>query len=212
MPLQNRVNPYGELHAVPQRGCWMGNRGIIHNAQKEIITTHKSKVWITCRINTPGLQKAPKGQVFQEGHYSQLFFLDEATAFAAGHRPCAECRRARYNEFKAKWLEANPGLTAVNPPIRKIDAQLHLERMTSDKQKVTFTRKLSSLPQGTLIEYRNKPHLVFGNRLLRWSFSGYSEVKFVPDDSEPVTVLTPKSIVRLFSKGFSPQIHQSAHY
>ena len=95
MPLQNRVNPNGELKAVKSRGAFLGNRGIIHNDEKEIIAPFKIKGWVTCQLEFKGRKR----ELMAKGRYTELFFLDEATAFSAGHRPCAECRRTRYNEF-----------------------------------------------------------------------------------------------------------------
>ena len=103
MPLQNRVDPYGKLHAIAARGAWMGNRGILHDDEKRIVAPWRLKRWITCALTFRGRKR----QVFAPHRYSELFFLDEATSFAAGHRPCAECRRERYNEFRAAWFEAN---------------------------------------------------------------------------------------------------------
>jgi hypothetical protein len=106
MPLQNRVDPWGRLVALNLRGTWLGNRGILHNEKKKIIAPWRHKAWVTCQLEFKGRKR----QIFSPGSYSELFFLDEVTAFAAGHRPCAECRRDRYNEFKAAWLAMNlPG-------------------------------------------------------------------------------------------------------
>lgn len=125
MPLQNLVDPWGRLHAVEARGTLLGKRGILHNAQKEIIATSARKGWVTCRLEFAGRKR----EVFSASSYSELFFLDEATAFSAGHRPCAECRRERYTEFKAAWVKANARLArSANPPIAEIDKVMHAER------------------------------------------------------------------------------------
>lgn len=152
MPLQNRVDPWGNLIAVGARGAWLGNRGILHDANRNIVTAWKHKSWITCQLTFRGRRR----QVFAPNRYSELFFLDEATAFAAGHRPCAECRRERYMEFKAAWLEANVGLSSKSLPIAEIDKQLHSERTRRGGGKVTYKADFNSLPPGTFIERDGK--------------------------------------------------------
>src|SRR5690606_12574950 len=112
MPLQNRVTPTGRLEAVPARGAWTGNRGIIHNERREVVAQWRSKAWITCLLDFQGRRR----KVFSPGHWTELFFLDEATAFAAGHRPCAYCRRPRYREFVGAWARANPDRFAPPRP------------------------------------------------------------------------------------------------
>src|SRR5512146_245181 len=125
MPLQNRVDPYGKLHAVAARGAWMGNRGILHDDARRIVAPWRLKRWITCTLIFRGRQR----EVFAPRRYSELFFLDEATSFAAGHRPCAECRRERYNEFRAAWSAANTGdLLKQKAGADEIDRVLHAER------------------------------------------------------------------------------------
>jgi hypothetical protein len=100
MPLQNRVDPYGRLQAVGTRGAWMGNRGVLHDEAKKIVSAWRSKRWITCALEFRGRRR----EVFAPHRYSELFFLDEATSLAAGHRPCAECRRNRYKEFRGEEM------------------------------------------------------------------------------------------------------------
>ena len=207
MPLQNRVDPWGRLHAIEARGTLLGNRGILHNAQKEIISNSARKGWVTCRLEFEGRQR----EVFSAGSYSELFFLDEATAFSAGHRPCAECRRGRYNEFKAAWVRANPGLVrSANPSITEIDKVLHAERARRGGGKVTFEALLAELPPGAFIEVDGEAFLVWRGGLLRWSFDGYSGGQSLPASSTRVRVLTPASVVRVFRSGFVPGVHASA--
>ena len=135
MPLQNRVDPWGQLRAVPARGSLLGNRGILHNQAQEIVTSWRTKAWITCQLVWKGRRRI----VMRPGSYTELFFLDEATAFAAGHRPCAECRRGRFTEFKAAWLAANPGVTSsATPPMAEIDKVLHAERMRKGGGEVIY--------------------------------------------------------------------------
>ncbi|MGH8280534.1 MAG: hypothetical protein ACRETQ_13380, partial [Gammaproteobacteria bacterium] len=121
MPLQNRVNPFGGLDAVSARGAWIGNRGIIHGDRKRIVAAWRSKAWITCELHFRGVHR----RVFSPHTWTELFFLDEATAFAAGHRPCAYCRRPRYREFKRAWCAANMALLEMaDPRASWIDAEL----------------------------------------------------------------------------------------
>ena len=162
---------------------------------------------MTCRLEFEGRKR----QVFSASSYSELFFLDEATAFSAGHRPCAECRRERYNEFKTAWVKANPGLIrSVNPPIAEIDKVMHAERALRGGGKVTFDAPLADLPPGTFIEFGKDALLVWRHGLLRWSFSGYSRVHSPPAPSTLARVLTPASVVRVFRSGFVPGIDASA--
>ncbi|OGA47468.1 MAG: hypothetical protein A3G24_14420 [Betaproteobacteria bacterium RIFCSPLOWO2_12_FULL_62_13] len=208
MPLQNRVDPWGRLQAVTARGTLLGNRGILHNARKEIITTSARKGWVTCLLEFEGRRR----EVFGAGTYSELFFLDEATAFSAGHRPCAECRRERYNEFKSAWVAANPELVrSGNPPIGEIDKVLHAERVDREGRKVIFEGTFGDLPPGTFIELDGNAVLVWHRGLLRWFFEGYSRLDESPAASASVRVLTPASVVTVFRAGFSPGVHVSAN-
>ncbi|SFH37986.1 hypothetical protein [Modicisalibacter xianhensis] len=208
MPLQNRVNPFGNLHAVQARGTLLGNRGRLHDADKTIVRAWKTKAWVTCSLEYVDIQRT----IFSPDSYSELFFLDEATAFAAGHRPCGSCRNRRYREFKVKWLAANPGLvTGENPSIAAIDRVLHAERTAQSGDKVTFKAAIETLPFGTIIEQDGATFLVGEEELLPWSFYGYSQPPaLLPEDGTSVTVLTPASIVRLFQQGFRPEIHETA--
>lgn len=131
MPLQNRVSPNGDIVATYQRGMFMGNRGILHNDEKELVSTSKIKGWVTCRLEFKGRKR----ELMAKGRYTELFFFDEATAFAAGHRPCAECRRERYKEFKSKWLEANGTLLGGDSTaIGEIDKIIHKQRIHKQKK------------------------------------------------------------------------------
>ncbi|MGE0824024.1 MAG: hypothetical protein AB7G75_14460 [Candidatus Binatia bacterium] len=207
MPLQNRVDPWGQLHAVTARGTLLGNRGIIHNLAREIVAPWRIKAWITCQLTWRGRRRT----VMQPGSWTELFFLDEATAFAAGHRPCAYCRRERFREFKTIWLSANPtAFHAVTPRISAIDTILHSERTQRGGKKVTYEEALSALPEGTMIELGAGAYLLWNQKLLRWSFSGYSPSDTPRPSQNRVRVLTPASIVRTFRNGFRPEVHESA--
>lgn len=207
MPLQNRVTPTGRLEAVPARGAWTGNRGIIHNERREVIAQWRSKAWITCLLDYQGRRRA----VFSPHTWSELFFLDEATAFAAGHRPCAYCRRPRYREFKEAWCRANPGLVdAPRPLATQIDACLHAERVGPGREKRMWRERFDELPAGSFVLRNGTPCLLWNDRLLPWSHEGYGRPLPEPDKGEEVAVLTPPSVVAMFRAGFSPQVHESA--
>jgi hypothetical protein len=204
MALQNRVTPFGQLEAVSAKGAWLGNRGILHDDQKRIVTPWRHKAWVTCQLEFKGRKR----EIFGEGTYSELFFLDEATALAAGHRPCGECRRARFNEFKLLWSQANNGM--VSPKIADIDKLLHAERAIKGGSKVTYEMLMGDLPSGAMIAIDGESYLVWRGKIYRWSHHGYGEPIKIPAASIEVTVITPRSIVKLFEIGFVPQVHDSA--
>lgn len=182
----------------------MGNRGIIHNENQEIVATHRLQGWVTCRLEFKGRQR----RIMSPGTYTELFFLDEATAFAAGHRPCGECRRERYVEFKEAWLEANGDLLESKPPTASnIDRIIHRQRIHRGRQ-VTHRATLGVLPDGTMVGLESAAWLLWRGRILRWSFAGYTDSEERPDHTE-VDVLTPRSYVRVFELGFVPGVHGS---
>lgn len=205
MPLQNRVDPWGRLHSVEARGAWMGNRGVLHDESRQIVAQWRSKTWILCRLQFKGRRRS----VFAPGRYSELFFLDEATAYAAGHRPCAECNRERFNAFKREWLSANPELGL--PPSTKaaeIDRVLHAERVAGPGR-ANYEARLDELPDGAMLERDGSALLAYGGLLHPWSFSGYGAPLPTPASGVRVRVLTPRSIVRAFARGLRPQIDPS---
>jgi hypothetical protein len=204
MPLQNRVDPYGRLMATPERGTLMGNRGVLHDEYRRVVAPWRTKRWIGCVLQFRGRKR----QVFTPRRYSELFFLDEATSLAAGHRPCAECRRERYNEFRAAWSAANAGSGEL-VGADDMDAVIHHERVEPGGEKKTYGAVLSSLPDGTLIEHEDRPYLARRGGLLSWSFGGYGPARGL-DPSARVRVLTPESIVRAIRAGFTPMVHPSA--
>ena len=205
MPYQNKVDPWGNIQAVASRGMFLGNRGVLHNEQQEIKATHRIKGWVTCLLEF----KDRKREIMKPKRYTELFFLDEATAFSAGHRPCAECRRIRYNEFKEKWLEANGELLqGKKPTAPNMDHIIHEERI-SHKQKISYVSTLKLLPDGTLIEIDSVAFLIWHHTLYQWSYSGYSKSDLAFNAEDEVIVLTPKSYVKTFSKGFIPDVHES---
>ena len=212
MPRQNRVTPFGELAAVPERGALMGNRGILHDAEGLIRRRWATRAWIACLLRFKGRRRT----VMTPRSYTELFFLDEATALAAGHRPCAECRRADFLRFRAAWLAGNGahGL-APNAPIAELDRVLHAERLDGTgraARKRTWQAPLAGLPDGVLVVRAgapDEPCLVWRGGLLAWSFAGYGPpVRALPD--EMVAVLTPPSTVAAIRAGYAPTVHPSA--
>lgn len=185
----------------------MGNRGVLHDESKRIVAPWRLKRWITCALQFKDRHRI----VFAPRRWSELFFLDEATAFAAGHRPCGECRRDRFNEFRAAWMSVNADLLAGSDSrIDEIDKVLHAERIMRDGGKQTYRARLDTLPSGAFVEYRHAPHLLWHGSLRPWSFGGYGAP--IKARSTEVIVLTPKSIVRVFQSGLLPQVHASVRH
>jgi hypothetical protein len=185
------VTPLGELIAAPARGLVNGNRGGLHDASGRIRRHHSGRRWIACRLEFSGRRRAP---LLQPGRYTELFFLDEATAFAAGHRPCAECRREDYNRFLD--LVAEPGADAI-------DARLHAERFSHHEE--------DDLPDGAFVLHDGEPWLVRGERLLRWTPAGYAQRVARPGG--PATVITPPSLVAVLRAGWHgavPFLHRTS--
>lgn len=205
--LQNRVDPWGKLHAVSSRGTLMGNRGILHDEGNRIVRPWAHKAWVTCLLEFKGIKRP---RPFSKGNYSELFFLDEATAFAAGHRPCAYCQRTRHTEFKDAWVRANvTEELRAKTSMPDVDRVLHGERAISRGGKVTFEATLLELPAGSMFEHENTAFLVASCGYLPWSFEGYG-APYRIDPRAVVKVLTPRSIVRAFAEGFMPRVHPSA--
>ena len=203
MPLQNRVDPWGQLHLHPTRNSErMGNRGILHDESQTIIRPWSHKGWVQCLLHF-GNMKRPK--IFGPGTYSELFFLDEATAFSAGHRPCAFCQRARFDEFKSHWVSANRTEGSF-VGVKEIDLQLHMERTIRGGGKLTFRAPLSSLPDGTFVERNGKSELIWNREVRTWSWDGYGSPMPL-NAAEEVVVLTPPSLVRTFANGFRPEVY-----
>ena len=206
-PLQNRVNPLGEIMAEPHRGSMMGNRGgALHDAHYRL--QHRrwiSRQWICCLTAFSGRQR----QIMAPNRYTELFFLDEATALAAGHRPCFECRRADAVRFARAWSEA----AGLGAPARahEIDLQLHAERLLPDGSKRLHQIDVNDLPDGTMILLSGSPlpRLLLGDRLLGWSFAGYQGSTPRPR-SGTVQAVTPPSTVRALKTGYMPALHETA--
>lgn len=205
MPLQNRVTPEGEIVAVSARGLFFGNRGILHDDTKTLGRSRwKHKVWIICRTSFRGRHRV----VMSPRRYTELFFMDEAAAIAAGHRPCFECRRQDYYAWQRAW-QAGHGL-AEPPRAKEMDRVLHAARIEpGTRRQRTWQADADDLPDGVFVRVRGRPHLVLGGRLRPWSFAGYAEEAAEPP-SGPVTVLTPRPSVETLRAGFRPVLHGSA--
>jgi hypothetical protein len=204
MPLQNRVTPLGDLIAHPGRGLVYGNRGCLHDDQGRIRRRHAVQRWIACRLEFRGRKRGP---LLQPGRYTELFFLDEATAFAAGHRPCAECRSEDYLRFGELWRELHPGDTRA----AALDARLHTERLAVDRRQRHHAAPAPSLPDGVFVLHEDAPWVVAGGSLRRWTAAGYAETHPVPRGS--VRVVTPVSLVEILRSGWAgavPFLHPTA--
>jgi hypothetical protein len=202
MPLQNRVDPFGEVFADPARGLWLGNRGVLHDDRRTIRRPWQVRRWITCRLTFRGRHR----EVMSPRTWTELFFLDEATAFAAGHRPCGQCRYADYRRFRDLWHTVHPG-----DPVGAdwIDRRLHAERLAGRSGKRTEAARLAELPDGTFIAQDGGAWLVQGSLLLRWSPAGYFDRRPRPPTGR-VEVLTPLSVVEIFRAGYRPHVHPTA--
>jgi hypothetical protein len=209
MPRSNRVTPFGEIVAAPERGTMMGNRGVLHDAGGHTRRPWQVKRWLICRLEFKGRHR----EIIAPDRYTELFFLDEATALAAGHRPCFECRRARFLAFRDDWAAGNCG--AVPPETAKaetVDDRLHAERVGPGRTKRCFTANLDDLPDGVFIMSGGASggaHLILGNELLAWSPGGYTGRRPRPR-SEAVSVLTPASTVNAIRSDYDPEVHPSA--
>jgi hypothetical protein len=199
MPLQNRVTPLGELVADPGRGLVYGNRGCLHDETGRIRRRYNGKRWIACRLEFRGWRRRP---LMPAGRYTGLFFLDEATAFAAGHRPCALCRREDYVRLTEIWQELHPGQTGADA----IDAQLHTERLApAAREQLHHEASLEDLPDGTFVLHENAPHLVLDSRLLCWTAGGYTTPVRRPEHRQ-TRLITPPSLVSVLRTGWQPLV------
>ncbi len=199
MPLQNRVDPFGALFRTPARGSMMGNRGgVLHDERREIVRPFLSRRWIACVLEFKGRHRT----VMSPRRYTELFFLDEAVALAAGHRPCAECRRASFRAFQAAWEPA--GAYAD-----EMDARIHAARIDAARRKVTYQGNLKGLPDGCFVAIDGEAALVWEGGLRRWSPEGYRGETGQRGDMR-VTVLTPAPMVECLRRGYRPQVHPSA--
>ena len=214
MPHRNRVTPFGEIVAMPERGTLMGNRGVLLGDDGSHRRDWQVRRWIACRLEFKGRRRP----IRQPRRWTELFFLDEATALAAGHRPCAECRREDYRRWQAAWPHADTSADAM-------DRVLHADRLDG-REKRTFEAALGDLPDGVMVT-RGAPAaahgaatggpaaagadaLLLGRGALRpWAPGGYG----APEPAragERVTVLTPRATVDAIARGYAVSVHPSA--
>jgi hypothetical protein len=195
-PLQNRVTPFGDIVAAEGRGLFMGNRGVLHDEGRRLVRFSQVRRWIICRLEFRGRHR----HVMTPGSYTELFFLDEAVALAAGHRPCAECRHDDYVQFRQAW--AGRGQT---PTADDMDRTLHGERLAAPRTKRTYRARTSALPDGVYVAIDAAAWLLWNGAAYRWSAAGYVERR--PRPRGAVTVLTPRTTVAALQAGYRPQVH-----
>lgn len=202
MPLQNRVDPFGDILDLPLRGLFTGNRGIIHDSASRTLTARRwtSKAWLICSCTYKNVRR----DVMASRSWTELFFLDEATALSAGHRPCFFCRREEARKFAAAWVEGN-GTEASS--VRDIDQALHRERLQMKRKRVNvLLSPVEDLPDGAMIAAEGAAFVVAGGRAYRWSAAGYRltlDLPFVDG------LLTPPSTLRALIAGYRPVLHPS---
>ena len=204
MPLQNRVMPTGEIVADPGRGLMMGNRGCLHGPGRQLGAARwRSQAWICCVLDWQGRQRDP----MPPGRWTALFFLDEATALAAGHRPCGYCRRPDFRDFSEAWRRGRR--LGRRPAAREMDAVLHRERVGRERRQLTHRAPAGELPDGVMIQAGGGAGLWLAGRVWPWSFGGYG-VPAAGSVPGTVEVLTPPSTVAAIAAGYRPLVHPSA--
>jgi hypothetical protein len=201
-PARNRVTPAADIVAIPLRGAWTGNRGILHSGRK-IVRFHASDLWITCALECRGRRH----EQWLPHHYTFLFFHDEAVALAAGHRPCAECRRESYNAYRTAWAQ---GRGVDVPSAKQMNQQLHGERIVRG----THRRRIhglpwAELPDGAFVLLDTSPAIVIGDQLTVWTHEGYRDKRARPLRGT-ASVITPPSSVAALRAGYGVQIDPSA--
>jgi hypothetical protein len=195
--LENRVDPFGRLIRTPARGGWMGNRGLLHDGDRQIVRPWRLKAWLICRLEFRGRTR----RVMTPGVYTELFFLDEATALAAGHRPCAECRRPDFQAFKAAAQASGAaGLERAGD----LDQALHAQRLDGDGSKRMYRAEVVGLPDGVFVGIDGDAWLKRHGRLHRWTPAGYAASRQLPTGE--AAVLTPRLTVEVIRSGYAPQM------
>jgi hypothetical protein len=202
MPRQNRVTPDGDLIAAPDRGLFWGNRGSLHDSGGRLVRYSRGKAWAICVLSFKGRRR----ELWAPGRLTELFFLDEATGLAAGHRPCGECRYQDYQAFKRAWAVAFGGGV---PGVAEIDARMHADRLVRPGVRRSYSVRLSSLPDGVMVSVGGTPFLVWGGGLLAWTPGGYRSYGQSPAE-DTVTVITPRATVAVLAAGYRPVVHPSA--
>jgi len=202
IPGRNRVTPTGDIEAIPLRGVWTGNRGILHSGTK-IVRFHASDLWITCALQFRGHWR----EQWRPHHYTSLYFYDEAVSFAAGHRPCAECRRADYNAYRNAWVA---GLGVERPSAEQMNHRLHGERIVrGTHRRRSYDLPWGELPDGAFVVVGGSPAVVVGNHLAEWTRQGYQRQSLRPTCAR-AAVLTPPSTIAAFRAGYAVQIDDAA--
>jgi hypothetical protein len=202
VPDQNRVTPLGKIVAAPLRCAWTGNRGILHSG-KTIVRFHTSDLWITCALRFAGRWQPQ----WQPRHYTFLYFHDEAVSFAAGHRPCAECRRDDYDKYRDAWSTA---LGTTRPSAKHINAQLHTERIVrGTHRRRTHEMDWARLPDGVFVLVDETPSVIIGSELVEWTAAGYGR-RYRRPSAGTAIVVTPPSAVAVLRAGYPVQIDGSA--
>lgn len=210
MPLQNRVDPFGEIHAVAARGLFTGNRGVIHDPATKTLLERRwtTKAWIICECDFRGRRRELMGRNAPSGRagWTELFFLDEVTALAAGHRPCFYCRRERAVEF-ARCFAAGQGRASISAP--EMDAVLHRERWASGRgHRSLELTGVDRLPAGTTVTSGRNAFAISTSSWLKWSFGGWTDAEGPDLHTSPV--LTPPGTIGALRHGYVPQWHASA--
>ena len=198
-PLRNRVTPAGELIATEHRGTMYGNRGVLHNDNLALVRRYQVRRWLVCVLEFRGRRRP----VMRPRRYTELFFLDEAVALAAGHRPCAECRHAAYQSFLTAWTAARA--LPAKPAADDIDQVLHWQRRLVDGARVTYPALLSELPDGVFIVHDDEFWLANDGGLNRWTPAGYTDR--IDQFDGPAAVLTPHATVETIRAGYRPLVH-----
>ncbi|QND66448.1 hypothetical protein HB777_22710 [Mesorhizobium loti] len=213
MPLQNRVDPFGAIHAVPERGLFTGNRGILHDPESKTLKKKRwvLQAWIICVCQFRDVRREPMGRNRKGGKagWTELFFLDEATALAAGHRPCFFCQRERAKDFVGRFGKAF-GIAEPRAPM--VDKRLHKERLASGgKPPAVAVDDLVGLPDGAMVTDGGSVYALRSGRALRWSFAGYgSPADFRLLNGKTLSLLTPATTLAVLRHGFRPVWHPSA--
>jgi hypothetical protein len=202
MPRQNRVTPRGDLIAIPDRGMFWGNRGVLHDAGGRLVRYSRGRAWAICVLEYKGRRRTQ----WAPGRLTELFFLDEATGLAAGHRPCGECRYRDYQAFKRAWAAAQGGGV---PDVQAIDARLHDDRLAGPGIRRTYRAPLAEIPDGAMVEVDGAAWLVAGGGLLAWTPGGYQDRRGAGPGTA-VTVITPRATVAVLAAGYRPVLHPSA--
>jgi hypothetical protein len=198
MALRNRATPQQEIIADPARGLVYANRGVLVNARGELRRRWGVRRWIACRLEFKGRRRRP---LMAPGRYTELFFLDEATAFAAGHRPCGECRYEDYQRFASIWQELHPGQVGADA----MDVQLHAERVDPEtREQRRHAMPFAELPDGAFVLLDDRPWLVLGEDLLEWTAAGYVAARRTRPATGTALALTPPSLIEVLRAGWEP--------